>query len=359
MPLSNTSFGKGVMKQTWVSPIIALAALTILPALAEANSGDFSGGVAIGTGYAGVDAAPTNGLIIQGNVGIGTTSPPEQLSIQTPTTNIGAIGWYDNNAHTMGKLYVTGGSPNAGGINFYNSSGTETVKLSGYNEASYINTGGYIGIGTTSPGYPLTVSNSGSLKLQLTGSSSQNGMGFDAAAGGDWFYLYSYASGFGIYDNTASAQRLTILNNGTIGVGTLSPRGGSTLDVNGKLYVGTFAASTTTTVCQSSNVLSTCTSARRFKEKIRPSELGLKEVLAMKPVTFDFKDHKDNWEKHDFGFVAEDMADVNPLFVTYDDKGEINGVRYMQLTAVNARAIQEMQAEIDDLKRTIKELKHQ
>jgi len=52
---------------------------------------------------------------------------------------------------------------------------------------------------------------------------------------------------------------------------------------NGKVYVATFAANSSTTVCQNANVLSTCTSARRYKEHIKPSELGLKEVLAMKP----------------------------------------------------------------------------
>jgi hypothetical protein len=226
--------------------------------------------------------------------------------------------------------------------------------------------GANVSIGTTSLSYPLTVSSTAvNLKLQLTGGgvNNQNGMGFDATGGGDAFYLYSYASGFGIFDNTTSAQRLTILNNGTIGIGTPSPRGGSTLDVNGKLYVATFAAGSSTTVCQNGNVLSSCTSALRFKENIKPYEMGLKEVLEMKPVTFDQRDHTDSWEKHDFGFVAEEMKKINPIFVTYDEKGTINGVRYMQLTAVNTRAIQEMhqemQAEIDDLKRTIEELKHQ
>jgi hypothetical protein len=42
------------------------------PALDEL---DVYGGMAIGTGYAGTTAAPTNGLIVQGNVGIGTNNP--------------------------------------------------------------------------------------------------------------------------------------------------------------------------------------------------------------------------------------------------------------------------------------------
>ena len=39
------------------------------------NKLDVYGAQAIGTGYAGVNTAPTNGLIVQGNVGIGTTNP--------------------------------------------------------------------------------------------------------------------------------------------------------------------------------------------------------------------------------------------------------------------------------------------
>ncbi len=90
----------------------------------------------------------------------------------------------------------------------------------------------------------------------------------------------------------------------------------------------------------------------------------------MKPVTFDLKDHKDNWERHDFGFIAEDMEAINPLFVTYDEDDEVSGMRYMQLTAVNTKAIQELHGkeledvkelheEIDRLKRTIEQLTHQ
>jgi hypothetical protein len=72
----------------------------------------------------------------------------------------------------------------------------------------------------------------------------------------------------------------------------------------------------------------------------------------MKPVTFDLKDHKDNWERHDFGFIAEDMEAINPPFVTYDEDDEVSGVRYMQLTAVTP-GIQELHAkEVDDVVNT-------
>jgi hypothetical protein len=47
---------------------------------APANALDVNGGVAVGS-YAGVNAAPTSGLIVSGNVGIGSTAPIANLDI--------------------------------------------------------------------------------------------------------------------------------------------------------------------------------------------------------------------------------------------------------------------------------------
>ncbi len=66
--------------------VVALCALS--SSHAYANSGDFYGGVAIGTGYAGVDTAPSNGAIIQGDVGIGSTSPITSLDLSQKTDAI-------------------------------------------------------------------------------------------------------------------------------------------------------------------------------------------------------------------------------------------------------------------------------
>jgi hypothetical protein len=49
---------------------------------AIANTLDVEGRAAIGASYSGTSAAPTNGLIVQGNVGIGTASPgSDKLSV--------------------------------------------------------------------------------------------------------------------------------------------------------------------------------------------------------------------------------------------------------------------------------------
>ena len=52
----------------------------------------------------------------------------------------------------------------------------------------------------------------------------------------------------------------------------------------------------------------------------------------------------------DVGFGAEDVARIDPLFVTYNDKGEIEGVKYDRIGAVAINTIKEQQAEIDSLK---------
>jgi hypothetical protein len=51
------------------------------------------GGTAIGATYAGTNAAPTNGLIVQGNVGIGTTSPSTYKLYVNGTGYLAAAAW--------------------------------------------------------------------------------------------------------------------------------------------------------------------------------------------------------------------------------------------------------------------------
>ena len=58
----------------------------------------------------------------------------------------------------------------------------------------------------------------------------------------------------------------------------------------------------------------------------------------------------------DVGFGAEDVAKIDPLFVTYNDRGEIEGVKYDRISVVAINAIKEQQAEIDSLKNQVAEL---
>jgi hypothetical protein len=95
-----------VTNRQW-SALIAVIAVALIPRLAEAsNAGDFKGGVAIGSSYAGVDTAPTDGLIVQGNVGIGTSSPSQTLEVngelQIDTSGNGLVVTGASSTNTIG-----------------------------------------------------------------------------------------------------------------------------------------------------------------------------------------------------------------------------------------------------------------
>jgi hypothetical protein len=101
---------------------------------------DISGGVAIGS-YSGVNAAPSNGLIVDGNVGIGTTGPGAKLEVARPNdgasifriSNVGGSGFDFARNNVTGALSIQG-----------NQTGNNNILLAP--------TSGNVGIGTTTTG---------------------------------------------------------------------------------------------------------------------------------------------------------------------------------------------------------------
>jgi hypothetical protein len=64
----------------------------------------------------------------------------------------------------------------------------------------------------------------------------------------------------------------------------------------------------------------------------------------LRPVTFDWTERGEA----DLGLVAEEVAAVDPLLVTHNRKGEIEGVKYEQMAIVLINAVKELQAQIAD-----------
>jgi hypothetical protein len=103
-----------------------------------------------------------------------------------------------------------------------------------------------------------------------------------------------------------------------------------------------------TVVVNADGQLGTEMSAARFKKEIRPMAKTSEAILALKPVSFQYK--SDSKVTQRFGLIAEDVAKVNPDLVVRDRKGEIYSVRY---EAVNAMLLNEFLKE----HRTVQELK--
>ena len=97
-----------------------------------------------------------------------------------------------------------------------------------------------------------------------------------------------------------------------------------------------------------SGQLGTVSSSRRFKKAITPMDKASEAILALKPVTFQYKSDKNGTPQ--FGLIAEEVANVDPDLVVRDTDGQIYTVRY---DAVNAMLLNEFLKE----HRTVGELK--
>jgi Chaperone of endosialidase len=86
----------------------------------------------------------------------------------------------------------------------------------------------------------------------------------------------------------------------------------------------------------SAGQLGTVSSSRRFKRDIKPIGNASESLLALKPVSFEYKAHRDDIPQ--FGLLAEDVAEINRNLVIYDTDGRPFAVRY---DAVNAMLLNE------------------
>ncbi len=83
-------------------------------------------------------------------------------------------------------------------------------------------------------------------------------------------------------------------------------------------------------------------------------------ILALKPVTFRYKEGLDPKRITRFGLVAEEVEKINPDLVARDTKGELYTVRYEAVNAMllneflkEHRKVEEQQATIAELKATV------
>jgi hypothetical protein len=94
----------------------------------------------------------------------------------------------------------------------------------------------------------------------------------------------------------------------------------------------------------------TQTSDERLKRNIRNSHYGLKEVMALRPVEYLFK----NSDVPQLGLLAQEVKKIIPEVVTGKEgdieKGEILGISYGNLVPALVSAIKEQQQQIEALK---------
>jgi hypothetical protein len=103
--------------------------------------------------------------------------------------------------------------------------------------------------------------------------------------------------------------------------------------------------------------LGTVLSSARFKEAIKPMDKSSEAILALKPVTFRYKEELDPDRIPQFGLVAEEVEKVNPDLVARDEDGKVNTVRYEAVNAMLLNEFLKQHRKVEEQQATIAELK--
>jgi hypothetical protein len=292
----------------------------------------------------------TENMIIDstGNVGIGISAfdpvQPEKLLVNagtypyngaykstTPINAIGASNGYQQ-IQVQNRSYGNYSSSDLVAASDGTANGTQPVNTE-------IN---YVDLGINSSGY--TNSNSNILNLPYTS--------YLYATSPQTFYIGNGYSGEDIVfftnhgptntNNTADGYEIMRLMGGTaqqVTIGTPTPNGTNKLTVSGSISASAFNVS----------------SDRRLKTNITSLRYGLKEVLALQPVSYNWK--KSPATDKQLGLIAQDAKKEIPEIVSGNEKTGTLSINYTELVPVLINAIREQQQQIDTLKKDIQLLK--
>lgn len=91
-------------------------------------------------------------------------------------------------------------------------------------------------------------------------------------------------------------------------------------------------------------------SSKRYKDHIldMPEETA-KEILKLRPVTYDYKNINDG--TNCLGLIAEEVVEIEKYPVSYNAEGEVDGLDYSKFVPQLIKMIQIQQKEIDELKK--------
>lgn len=302
-----------------------------------------------------------------GNVGIGTTSPNALLHLTQNATN---LNLYLQNTNGSGKTWAVN-SDNLGSFNIHDTTANRLT----------ITTGGNVGIGTTAP---ITYQNyrylqidggsttqGGVIRLRTSDGSYVNEFAVDSSGGyissSSIFQIYAGSSNPSFYIktngqiliNTTTANAVTgagslqvnkeIVSMGTSAFIGMQNRASTNFfgiygDTN--LFVYNSAIGTIGTFNATTGIYAPVSDINKKKD-LEDSNIGLSEVLQLKPTLYRMKSDSNISEKQ-LGFIAQDVKGIIPS--AYQESGDFIGLNFNPIVAALTKAVQELKAELDTLK---------
>jgi hypothetical protein len=274
------------------------------------------GGLQLNTGGA------ATGLLVQGNVGIGTTNPRSALEINGKLLNTAAYGANPNLlAYDVGV-----GSVGAGTVYGYDA-------LCTGNNSGYCNSAGGVVIGRSNTSANVNITNSGTtffnnVQVVIGGTVPYSGnarLTINNPSPATWTQIVNYNNG------SPSGQYGIYVYGSTYA-----------LYANGPVYGTAFYY----------------LSDERAKKNVEAiaSSTALQKILALEPVTYNWKD-ADKPAGTQIGFIAQQVKKVVPELVLTDASTTQESVDYARVAPLLVGAVQAQQARIDAQQKEIDDLK--
>jgi hypothetical protein len=306
------------------------------------------------------DSSPVFILKDTGEVGIGTNNPSALFHVNG-TTNpvIARISTSDNQVARLELCESTTGLH--GGYMEYRGNDSDRVRIGVMNSSAdtvgiTINENGNIGMGTTSPSYPLHLVGGGDiLTVESTSNTNRSTILFKTN-GNDWELGARGSAGnpnntFYLYDMASNQYRLTINPSGNVGIGEIASALNK-LDVNGDIV----ASGDITGFGTVSDI--------KLKENIELLDGSLEKVMKMKPIKFRWRDdinHKKAGTE-DEGFIAQEMEEIVPVIVEevkcgtwWSGSDTYKKINYNKITTYLVGALQEQQKMVEQQKNVIEQ----
>jgi hypothetical protein len=280
---------------------------------------------------------------------------------QTASTDYSGIAIYSNNGtETFLGLGNTGSvcsiNANYGGSGAY----VPLIFSTGGNERMRITSAGNVGIGTSSPSQKLEVvgtthliSTAGNITGVniIPGNVTNTYQTIGESNNATVRFHTNIVTGWANWDNWGSSYMDFKVESKPSGTGDQSftamqirPTG----DIRMSILTGSGSRAV---MADANGQLSASVSDITLKENIKPIGYGLKEIMQMNPVWFDFVDgYKNYGEGRQNGNIAQEIAEIIPEAVFTTPQTGKMGINYEQLHAVYIKAIQELKAEIETLK---------
>ena len=98
-------------------------------------------------------------------------------------------------------------------------------------------------------------------------------------------------------------------------------------------------------------------SSRRLKKEIQDIEGVSEKLMQLRPVSFRFKDEHARGDRSvQYGLIAEEVSEVFPELVVYDDEGAPSSVKYHLLSSLLLNELQKQEQRLAEQSREVVEL---